>query len=435
MKIKGIIILLFSVVASAQAQYFTHTINANIRTLRVRTLQETLEPTGMVERPYLVLPENRILDGSKEDNTLEISFDELSHDVHQYSYRVVHCNMDWRESDLSSYEYIKGFTTADVVDYEHSINTQQAYTHYRLEFPNADMQLKTSGNYVLQIYEDGDQTNVVAQVCFCVVEPTVGIIANVRGNTDKEFNGRYQQVDIDVHTHDIDIRNPQDIKLVVRQNNRWDNQAIMTKPTFVEPSRLRYINQTALIFEGGNEFRHFDSYSVYYAGNHVDVMRYAQGEYHALLDIDELRGTMGKGAGREGTPYLTEPDANGQWLINCEKTDYPDTEAEYVWVHFMLPVQQPIMDGHVFVGGDLFNNQYAAGNRMDYNAEEKCYYLYAYLKQGGYDYMYYVLRADGVTTLPIEGSHWQTRNEYTIYVYYRPFGGRYDQLVGYQVLY
>ena len=29
-----------------------------------------------------------------------------------------------------------------------------------------------------------------------------------------------------------------------------------------------------------------------------------------------------------------------------------------------------------------------------------------------------------------EGSHWQTDNEYTVWVYYRPFGARYDRLVG-----
>ena len=92
------------------------------------------------------------------------------------------------------------------------------------------------------------------------------------------------------------------------------------------------------------------------------------------------------------------------------------------------------MDGHVFVGGDLFGNQYLAHNRMEYDAEQKCYYLYMYLKQGGYDYMYYVVRANKVTTLPLEGSHWQTRNEYRVWVYYRPFGGRYDQLVGCEVL-
>ena len=424
-----IVILLIMAIGS-QAQHRTQVLDSDIRTLRMRYMIEALEPFGHVSRPYLVLPESGVIDGSEADNTLEISFDEMSHDVHQYSYRVMHCNRDWTESDISSYEYVDGFTTADIVDYEHSMNTQQAYTHYTFAFPNEDMQLKASGNYVVQIYEDGDQEQVVAEVCFRVLEPIVSIEANIRANTDIEFNGRYQQLDIDVMTKALDLRDAGEVKVVVEQNGRRDNQVVLQKPTFVEPNRLRYLNQKALIFEGGNEYRHFDIYSAYYAGYHVDRVQYAQGEYHALLEVDEVRGTKSKNAGREGLPYLTERDANGQWMVNCEKTDYVDTEAEYMWVHFVLPVEQYVMDGHVFVGGEVFGNQYGAQNRMEYDAEQKCYYLYAYLKQGGYDYMYYVASpANSATALPLEGSHWQTENEYAIWVYYRPFGARYDRLV------
>lgn len=433
MRIKYILILLLGVIVSVEAQHYTCAYAQNIRTLRVRYQSEAENPSGSVQRPFLVL-ENGLVDGSDPNNTLEISFDEMSHDMRMYSYTIRHLDYDWQESSLSSYEYVQGFTTADIDDYALSVNTQQIYTNYRFLFPNEDMQLKASGNYVLQIYEDGDPDNVVAEACFSVVESMVSIDANVRGNTDKEFNGRYQQLDIDVYTSHIDVRNPQEIKLVVRQNNRWDNAVVVSKPSFVEPQRLRYMNQSDLIFEGGNEYRHFDIYSSYYAGYHVDRVQYAQGEYHALLDIDEVRGTTCRGAGREGAPYLTEMDANGQWLVNCEKTDEVDTEAEYMWVHFCLPVAQPLMDGHVFVGGELFGNQYGAINRMDYDADAKCYYLYAYLKQGGYDYMYYLVGRNGATLLPLEGSHWQTQNEYAIYVYYTPFGGRYDRLIGYKVL-
>ena len=429
-----LVILLLTVSLVGYAQHRTQVMDSGIRTLRMRYMVEALEPSGTVNRPYLVLPESGVIDGSEAENTLEISFDEMSHDVHQYSYRVVHCNRDWTESNISSYEYVYGFTTADIVDYEHSMNTQQAYTHYSFAFPNEDMQLTKSGNYVLQIYEDGHQEKVVAEVCFSVVEPLVSIDAKVRSNTDIELNGRYQQLDIDVQTAALNVRDAGTVKVLVRQNGRWDNQVVLEKPTFVEPNRLRYMNQKSLIFEGGNEYRHFDIYSTYYAGYHVDRVQYAQGEYHALLDIDEVRGTKNRNAGREGLPYVTERDANGQWLVNCEKTDYVDTEAEYMWVHFVLPVEQYVMDGHVFVGGELFGNQYGAQNRMEYDAEQKCYYLYAYLKQGGYDYMYYVVRKDGVTTLPLEGSHWQTENEYSMWVYYRPFGERYDRLVGCKVL-
>ena len=431
---RRLILLLFMVSMAGYAQHKTQVLDTDIRTLRMRYMIEALDPSGTVSRPYLILPENGVIDGSEAENTLEISFDEMSHDVHQYSYRVVHCNRDWTESDISSYEYVDGFTTADIVEYEHSMNTQQAYTHYSFAFPNEDMQLKASGNYALQIYEDGDQENVVAEVCFRIVEPMVSMDANVRGNTDMEFNGRYQQLDIDVNIRSLNLQNPNEIKIVVEQNGRRDNQVVLSRPTFVEPNRLRYVNQKALIFEGGNEYRHFDIYSAYYAGYHVDRVEYAQGEYHALLDIDEVRGTKNKNAGREGLPYVTEMDANGQWLVNCEKTDYVDTEAEYMWVHFVLPVDQYVMDGQVFVGGEAFGNQLSAQNRMEYNADQKYYYLYAYLKQGGYDYMYYVWGQNGVTSLPIEGSHWQTQNEYSICVYYTPFGGRCDRFVGYKVL-
>ena len=423
------IVILLVMAMGSQAQYSTQVLDRDIRTLRVRYLIEALEPSGHVSRPYLVLPESGVIDGSDETNMLEVSFDCLSHDINHYTYEVVHCDKYWQPSDISSYEYLDGYTSADITDYERSINTQQEYTHYSFVFPNEDMQLKASGNYMITIYEDGNQENVVVRLCFQVVEPLVEIETKVRANTDVEFNGRYQQLDIDVHTGELDLKNAGDVALLVQQNGRIDNQQYVLKPTFVEPNRLRYVNQRALIFEGGNEFRRFDSYSTYYAGYNVNSVVYEQGEYHVLLEADEVRGTMATGAGREGLGYLTDVDANGQWVVNCEKTDYVDTDAEYMWVHFCLPVKQPIVSP-VFVGGDLFYNQYTMDNMMQYDAENKCYYLYAYLKQGGYNYMYYMLDNNKMSLLPVEGSHWQTDNEYAVWVYYRPFGARYDRLVG-----
>jgi hypothetical protein len=48
--------------------------------------------------------------------------------------------------------------------------------------------------------------------------------------------------------------------------------------------------------------------------------------------------------------------------------------------------------------------------------------------------MYYTKDANrSASLLPIEGSHWQTKNEYTVDVYFRPFGARHDRLVGKRV--
>ena len=435
-KIYPIFLILFLALCCAApllAQYRTKILDPQIRTLRVQ-----YATADKVERPFLVLTDG-VVDGQDYANTLEISFDEMSHDVHHYTYTLLHLDHDGRESHLSSGEYVHGFTTQDITDYEHSLNTQRSYTHYRFQFPNDDMQLTASGNYALKIYEDGDTEKVVAWVCFSVVEPIAGISATIRPNTDIELSGRYQQVDIEVNTSALTVNSPDEIKVVVRQNGRLDNQVVLTQPTYMEHNRFRYQNQKALIFEGGNEYRHLDAYSVYFAGTGIEQVRYDNRDYHALLFADELRGTGAVYAGdvvtdKCGTPYMHEYDVDGQYRVNAERTDDSDTEAEYMWVHWTLPRQEPWFDGVIYVGGDLFLNQLGTANRMQYDNENRCYYLTALVKQGGYDYQYwFVPKGQNVTLQRTEGSHWQTENEYTVYVYYRPFGSRADRLVGVMV--
>ena len=404
-------------------------VSAELRTLRVRMLADALaEQNGerpSMQRPFLYL-DNGIVDGHDENNTLEISFDEMSHDVHFYTYTVCHLNADGNPSALLSSEYLRGFTTMDITDYQHSINTQRDYTHYRFNFPNEDMQLLASGLYALHIYEDGDRDKTIAWVPFAVVDPKVTIDANAHSKTIKELNGHYQQVDIDVSMTDLVLRDPQEFTLVVRQNGRTDNAAILRQPTFVESKRLRYINHPSLVFEGGNEYRHFDAYSAYYAGTGIERIAYDNRDYHVLLFPDEPR---------EGV-YMHEYDVDGQYRVNAERTSDPDTEAEYMWVHWLFVCEQPWFDGAVYVCGDLFDNEMSLRNRMQYDTEQGAYYLTSLVKQGGYDYQYRFLPKGerAASTLRTDGAYWQTQNEYTIYVFYRPFGARADQLVGLQRL-
>lgn len=353
---------------------------------------------------------------------LQISFDEMSHDVHFYTYSV-----EMLHSDLLSGEYLQGFTTRDIVDYEHSINTSREYTHYWFEFPNEDMRLTKSGEYRLTIYEDGNPDNKVAEVDLSVVEPMVKIAASVRANTDIELNGRYQQVDVELGTEALNVRDPQEVRVVVRQNNRLDNAVELTRPTFMEQNRLKYINNRALIFEGGNEYHHFDAFSCFYAGVGIDRVVYELGDYHALLFPNEVT----KGG------YMHEFDSDGRFVVNAERTNDVDTEAEYMWVHWTLPVEKPWLDGAIYVGGDLFGNELSMKNRMQYDADRQCYWLTALVKQGGYDFQYWFTgkgTQNKTTTLRTDGSYWQTENEYAVYVFWRPFGARYDRLVGVQII-
>lgn len=385
-----------SPIAYCQSPLVTHIVDSNVKTLRVLPM----------------------------DDAVEISFDELSHDAHLYSYRVTHLNANFEPSDLVSSEYLEGYTTADITDYDHSLNTNVNYTHYRFVFPNEDMRVTKSGYYAISIYEDGDPNNVVAVATIPILfDSQVTVRGNITSQTIREFSGRYQQLDLEVALDPA--KKSEDYFIVVRQNNRLDNLVYAPAPTYREPNKLRWVNNAKLVFEGGNEYRHFDTYSTYYAGNGVDKVRYGQGDYYVTLDFDAMRN---KGV------YTHAYDANGARMINAERCDDPDYEAEYMFVHFEYPapLNTKLSTLNLFIGGDLFYNRLTNENRMMYDAQGECYWLDALLKQGGADYQYWCVKDDKVSVEPTEGSYWQTENDYEVYVYYRPFGSRYDALVGVQ---
>ena len=69
---------------------------------------------------------------------------------------------------------------------------------------------------------------------------------------------------------------------------------------------------------------------------------------------------------------------------------------------------------------------------MRYNKEYGIYEKNILLKQGMYNYMY-LTKSPGQETISstdTEGNFYETQNTYTIYVYHRPFGERYDRLIG-----
>jgi hypothetical protein len=70
--------------------------------------------------------------------------------------------------------------------------------------------------------------------------------------------------------------------------------------------------------------------------------------------------------------------------------------------------------------------------KLIYDPQTRAYRGKILLKQGYYNYQYVFLR-DGeqiADETEIEGSHWETSNEYTILVYHREIGIRYDRLIG-----
>jgi len=414
MKIKLLIFFLsIGLLLNAQRTYRTQSLNPDIKTLQIGVEGEKMGlPIIELNRPI----------------QLQISFDEMSHIAHSYSYKVIHCNSDWTPSNLNSSEYLSGYSNGSITDYNHSINTTYLYTHYSFTLPNDEMSFKISGNYVIIIYEDNNYDQEIATICFSIVEPQINISANVRGNTDKEMNTKWQQLDFNLGLNGFTVKDPTtEFNVVVRQNNRTDNQVIGIKPTYISNSKLSYINHKSLIFEAGYEYHRFDISSVYAGGEGVDKIRFEQPAYHAYLYPNKIK--MSK-------IYMQEMDVNGKFIVNVQNAHDDRVEADYINVHFNLESNQPFFDGQIFLGGELNHNLMNDFNRMNFDLNTNSYTSTILLKQGGYNYQYW-FKPKGENKAScerIDGSFWQTRNEYTIYVYHRGWGDRYDKLVGVKTL-
>ncbi|MCU4162605.1 DUF5103 domain-containing protein [Carboxylicivirga caseinilyticus] len=362
---------------------------------------------------------------SQEELTL--SFDDFAYDTKNYQYSIIHCEANWEESDLMQTEFIKGFMPNPVLNYQYSFNSTFDYIHYSVAFPNEDIKIKISGNYLIKIFELGSEDSPILTRPFYVSESQVGIVPQVKYTASASLRSSMQELHFTVQHPGFNINNPrEDIKVVLQQNGRWDNRITNLKPLFIRQSELVYEHNREILFDGGNEFRWLDIRSTRFAPEYVESITFHDPHYHFTLFPDKSRGDKS---------YFYKEDFNGKYYIDVRENRDPEIEGDYVFVHFKLPVEKPILSGKVYVTGALSDWQMDANNEMQYNTQTNMYELTLLLKQGFYNYHYLFWDenqkyADVGT---FEGNFGQTENDYIIYVYYRSISDNYDRLVGVNV--
>lgn len=357
---------------------------------------------------------------------LQLSFDDLSDDAYIFRYTFIHCTANWETSDLNQIDYLDGYFEEDIIDYKFSLNAVPQYIHYNLVFPNRDMDIKLSGNYIIKVYVDSpDDENVILTRRFFIVEPKTTIEADVPYYPKKlEYTRLKQQIDLKVHTPDLFSAEPQRrLNVSIRQNGRWDNMISGLKPTSIMMNELDYNYPDGIVFDGGNEFRNFDMKSYLYQSPQIRRI---------ISDANGINVILHADAPRKGKPYETLEDLNGRRYIKARSDQRTDIEGEYAWVDFTLR-HRKIENADVYILGQLNDWHLDSKSKMRYNAQTKQYYGEMLLKQGYYNYNYVVVKrgeSEGDITI-IEGDHWDTFNEYSVYVYYREIVPEYDRLIGY----
>ncbi|HKJ77930.1 MAG TPA: DUF5103 domain-containing protein [Prolixibacteraceae bacterium] len=361
-----------------------------------------------------------------ENIQLIFKFDDLTEEIKNYTYTVIHCDAGWNESFMPQTDYIDGFAENPILDYAPSFNTTFDYVNYQVMLPNENLQFKVSGNYALVVYEDNDKENVVLTQRFYVIEPMVDIEGTVRRATLDAFKGEHHEIDFSIYHENLEIQNPrEEIKVVITQNNRWDNAIRDLKPLFIRDRSLVYDYNRENVFIAGNEYRYFDIRTTRVNGEGVLSTDFIRPYYHKTLHTDEVRANL---------KFFSYEEMNGKYSVESQdpETEDCDTDCDYFFVHFTLPLESVLLGGSVNVFGELTNWNANKSSEMTWNFDTSAYELTLLLKQGYYNYQYvYVPQGSLVADHKnLEGSHWETENNYQIYVYYHDFASRYDRLVG-----
>lgn len=361
-------------------------------------------------------------------STMDISFDILGDEERWVSYRITHCTADWLPSDISELDYVEGFQPVRVTSVAASFNTFVPYYHYAVRFPNDDVRLRLSGNYAVEFFYDDTPDATIAVATFSLLEPLVAIEGGVSANTDIDYRSRHQQVACTLSwaaTRFPHVDPASEFTLKVRQNGRRDTERTVTRPDRMHADRAFYEHCRDLIFAGGNNFRRFEFTDADYSSIGVEWARYHAPYYYVRLTDDGLRA---------GRTYSYDRDQHGRYLVHALRVDDVDTEADYFLARFTLTAPPRLATEGVWLMGAFTYGTLNETTQMIYDPDEQRFQQTMLLKQGAYNYMYVVgdtATPGGLRTAPIEGDYYETPNEYSIAVYYRPVGGRYDRLVGF----
>lgn len=354
-----------------------------------------------------------------QQQSLLLAFDDIQETKNNYYARLIHCNYDWSKSSLMDLDFMTEYNEFPINDYQSSSNTHLPYFHYQFPLPR----VKLPGNYLLIVYRDGDRSDLILSKRVVIYDNRVNVSSVNQLAGQSNLTASNQQINFLVHYRELGLINPyENIHVVIRQNQRWDNARMDVKPSFLREDisqlEYRFFDQDKQ-WAAGNEFRFVDFRSLNFPGQNTATINRRQKPFELNVYPD---------APRTNQVYSQYRDLNGNYLIENLDTREP-LNSQYLFVNFSLRTTR-LDQANLYLLGTFNQWQKTEENKLKYNPGTTSYEASIILKQGRYDYIYWL----DSPTLPahyFEGSHFETENLYEVLVYYTSLQPRADLLIGY----
>jgi hypothetical protein len=352
----------------------------------------------------------------------QLQFDDLYGNEADYYYEIIHCDYNWKPTEIPKVDYMQGFDNQRIIDYSNSLNTLQMYSHYRLSIPNQFTKLRISGNYILKILNEDRE--VVFTRKFILYEDVVTIPIQIKRARTVENLDYKNNLEFVVKTNTINFQNPlKNIKVMLLQNGQFATAIKNVSPQYTIGNDLVYKYDTETQFWAGNEFLFFDNKEIRTASNNIARIDSNGSLYNSYLFTHNARKNF---------PYSFTEDVNGNFVVRNLSATNNEIEADYAWVYFSLSAPTFRLKKDIYITGMFNNYNLIPEYKMDYNEKKGIYEKAILIKQGFTNFQYTIAddKANIDAKNAIDGNFYQTENEYTILVYYRENNDRYERVIG-----
>ena len=364
--------------------------------------------------------------------TLRLEFDQITSERDYYQFTLIHCDAQWNRSNLVKTQFLDGTGFENIENNVFSNSTLTQYVHYSINFPTEQTMPKISGNYLLVVYRNFNEADIVLSRRLMVLNSKGNVEMTVSQSSQVEFRAENQQVNFTFTTlKDYFIPNPyQDLTAVILRNGEWLTANNELRPQFIQNQSYAYKQMIGSQFQGINEYRYFDIRSLRASQAWVKKKMNIGNQKHVWLVADNSRGY---------DRYMNWNDYNGRVFYDNKdilkdsllKPNGFENESDYCFVHFSLSMD--LIDKDIYVYGELSDWRIQESHKLYYNVDAKIYETVIPLKQGYYNYIYGVAdkESKSLDFKILEGSHSATENNYMVLMYHQNQTMPYDELIGY----
>ena len=380
-----------------------------------------------------------LLISSKDEKSTNYGSRELTFELDVFSNiapsiyaEFVHCDINWNEDENNFINNI-GFNRTSNFYWQSSPSSTSYYSYRgKLTFPNAQVNFKYSGNYIIKIYEYYKDEKPLMEGKFFVV--------NNISKMDMYFTSSFYKADFQVanSAYNIEVRltTPQNIfnsnlrTVVLYKNFLWEEPLVISEDNYrgFASDANRYFYPTMISGFASSEKRFYimevPAENMYRVLDMSNATQFPSGNYEARLPFSDYY--------RNGNYFYDDDD--GAMLAE----HYSYTDDNYVYLKFILDPGGIKSEEDVFISG-TFNNWNPDKNwMMVWDEDNRFYVLKQWVRRARHSYLYGTgkynfdtNKFENISFDLYEGNTVYANHSILAFVYYRSldFGG-YDAIIG-----